>query len=168
MVKRLICVLIIFLSMESCFNYYYIKEDEDKERILNPGLFSFNQKMSLENSKIIDTTCLYLQLLPYNSSISEKENSGIMIFHNDGTYESRSKKYFNISYKKSSVYYGGKFILDGNTLEIQSFYPSSGGKTNYFDRVICQGKINNDTVVIKIFNHNRVFLKKRYEDVFGK
>ena len=75
--------------------------------------------MSKENIMILDTTSLYVEFFSEESDKSEKENPEILIFHNDGYFESQSKKYFN-KFKedrnKKSIYYGGKFILNSNPL----------------------------------------------------
>lgn len=47
---------------------------------------------------------------------------------------------------------------------MESFYPSTGGKTNYYVRKIIYGKIINDTI---IFEHEKnIYIKNNYSDVF--
>lgn len=61
--------------------------------IVEDKLYLLNKTMSFENSKIIDTTSLYIEQ-GKNKSMLEIENPFIIIFHNNGMYELRSKKYF--------------------------------------------------------------------------
>lgn len=85
---------IVFCMLTSCFNYYYyLRKDENMVPIVEDKLYLLNKTMSFENSKIIDTTSLYIEQ-GKNKSMLEIENPFIIIFHNNGMYELRSKKYF--------------------------------------------------------------------------
>ncbi|MGN7812453.1 hypothetical protein [Flavobacterium sp. 22076] len=157
MVRKKIMMLMFLIQFTSCVNYYNLKKDINGEVIVNNELFVFNKKMTEENSKVIDTNHYYVELV---DDLYLNINPDILIFHNDGTFELRSKEYFWNKKNKNSVYYGGKFLLEGNILKIESFYPSSGGRTNYFVKKISKGTIKNDTIMLTVFNDKQIYIKQ--------
>lgn len=167
MVDKKVIVLMCLVVFTSCFRYYYIKEDKNGEPVIGETSYSFNNKMTKENLQVIDTAGFYLELV---DDLSLKgDNPSILIFHNDGTYEIRSKKYFRNFEKermKQSVFYGGRFILDNNNLRTERFYPSAGGKTNYYIKKISTGIVKNDTIILNVFDSKQIYIKKNYNDIF--
>lgn len=120
--------------------------------------------MNIEDSKKIDTTALYVRL-----DVIHSDNPEILIFHNDGFYESQRKKFFRKfekNRKKNSVYYGGKFLIEKEYIKMESFYPSREGKTNWYIKEISTGIIQNDTIRITIFDIEHIYVKKKYGEVF--
>lgn len=159
-----IMILLILFMYSSCSGQHFFKKDKYGEPIVDLNLYTLNKQMSAEDKKIIDTAGLYVEYTKDNIY-----NPQIMIFHSDGFYELRSKKYFNKFRDqrfRNSVYYGGKFILEQNKIKIESFYPSKEGKTNYYIREISEGIIENDTIKIIIFDKEKLFVKKSYKDIF--
>ncbi len=171
MVNKKFLVFSFIMLLSSCMNYYHIKKGINGESNVDLNLYSFNKKMSKENTLIIDTTSIYLEIVSDVESLEKKDNPEIILFHNDGFYESKSKKYFYASFinrKKESVYYGGKFILDHNNLKLESFYPSTGGKTNYYVKEISEGSVRNDSIFLTIFSYKHIYVKKSFNEVFKK
>lgn len=171
MVNKKFLILLLSILFSSCMNYYLIKKGTNGEPNVDMNLYSFNKKMSKENTLIIDTTSIYLEIVSDVESQEKKDNPEIILFHNDGFYERKSKKYFYESFsnrKKESVYYGGKFILDHNNLKLEKFYPSSGGKTNYYVKEVSEGSVRNDSVFLTIFRAKYIYIKKSFNDVFKK
>lgn len=135
-VKKMIILICVFL-LTSCFRYFHIKQNESGEPIVDEKLYTLNKRKTEDNLKIIDTTSYYIEVTDF--LYSRKSNPSILKFHNDGTFEIKSKKYFKQFYKnriKQSVFYGGRFILSNNELKIERFYPSKGGKSNYYIKKI--------------------------------
>jgi len=154
--------------MVSCVATYHIKDDQNGEPTMNKNLYSFNKLMFVEDSEIVDTTAIYVEYNPNESLNSEKTNLEVLIFHNNGFFESTSNKYFR-KFKevrgKHSAYYGGKFTLSGKTISIEKFYPAKEGKAGYYIKEISVGKVNEDTISIKIFNNNYKYVKKKLESL---
>jgi hypothetical protein len=170
MVIKRMFTLSLTILMSSCLNYY-VKKNTNKETNIDLKLYSFSKKLSIEDNKLIDTSAIYLEINTNTGVNNFDYNPEIILFHNDGFFESKSKKYFHSSInkrKKNSVYYGGKFILQKNDLMIESFYPSSGSNTNYFIKEISKGKVINDSIVLTIFGVKKIYLKKKYRDVFPR
>lgn len=167
MVKKTYILLICLVLFTSCFRYYYIKKDKNGEPIISKESYTLNSKMTKDDLKVIDTTSYYLELL---DGFSVKDNNpSILKFHNDGTFEIKSKKYFNNfeqSRSKESVFYGGRFVLNKNDLKIERFYPSTGSTTNYYEKKISKGVVKNDTITLNVFNNNRIYVKKSYVEIF--
>ena len=162
-------MVFIVSILTSCFNRSFIKKDINGEPTVEDISYSINYKMEIKDAKVIDTTALYLELFSSDANQSEKENPEILIFHNNGYFEKRSKKFFSNFEKirtKKSVYYGGKFQLTNKELIIEEFYPTSGSKTNYYDKLKTYGIIKKDTVIIIFFNREYKYVKKRKEDIF--
>lgn len=156
----------LFILLTSCVNYYYIKKDKNGEPNINENEYSINKSMDKQNFQVIDTTSLYLELL---ENLASNDNPNIIRFHNDGSFELKSKKYFNKFSNvrtKKSIYYGGRFCLDGNKLKIEGFYPATGGNSDQYVREISTGIIKNDTVKLMIFNIEHVYIKKTYNEIF--
>ncbi|QHI38240.1 hypothetical protein IMCC3317_36290 [Kordia antarctica] len=163
--KTTIVVLLIVLT--SCVTKYHIENDENGEPIVNKNNYSFNQKMTLDSSDLIDTTSIYIELLSEKTLKSNNNNFDILIFHNDGYFEKTSKKYFRkFKRNKNSVYYGGKFFADGDKIFIEEFYPAKEGKTNYYIKEISEGQINKDTVYITVFGSQHKYVRKDYSEIF--
>lgn len=168
MVGKKIIVLMCLTLFTSCFGYFYVKNDKNGEPIIDKKSYTLNSMMTKDNLKLIDTTSYYLELV--DALYSKDDNPSILIFHNDGTFEIKSKKYFNNFKKKrtkQSVFYGGRFVLHNNELKIESFYPSSGGKTNYYEKKISTGVVKNDTIILIVFNNKQLYVKKSYNEIFN-
>lgn len=74
--------------------------------------------------------------------------------------------FFDKKRNKKSVFYEDKYKLEANTIYLESFYPSSGGKTNRYSKVISKGVIKNDTIFIEFFGTPHKYVKKTYSQIF--
>jgi hypothetical protein len=168
MMKNSVTILLSILLV-SCFSTHRFKRDNDGFPIIDMSLFTLDKKMNLDNSRFLDTTALYVELVSKFSSDYIKENPMILMFHNDGFFVERSKKYFfNFieEEEKYPGYYKGRFSLEENKIKMESFYPSTDGKTNRYKKVISDGEIHGDTISIEIFKSQHKYIKRSYEDVF--
>ena len=138
-----------FLTLNSC--YYRIPENSEGDHILTEKVnYKFTEKPSKEDLTKIDTTTYYIQVFEgryYNED--ERKNPQILIFHNDGFFEDSSilLRQSKRSYDKESILYGGKYRITEDIIELEEFFPSKGGYTNYFCRNISKGKIIGNKIV---------------------
>ena len=148
-IKTLLIFYLLF-SFFNCRQLYKIEKDKYGQPILNEKTkYSFDEKLSDENSKKIDTTAYYVQIFEerfYNEN--EKANPQIIIFHNDGFFKRESVKYFGKWDKvrgKNSVYYGGKYKIIENRILFESFgsYP----EMKKYHKTIDEAKIQGDKIV---------------------
>ena len=165
MSKKYILLTICFFVLVSCG--YKIQKDSFGEPILNEKVkYTFNEIPNSENLQKIDTTAYYVQVFEgreYNEN--EMANPRIIIFHNDSFFERESLLYFG-KFKshrnKNSVYYGGKYRIKNDVIELEEFFPSSGTKTNYYNRNISKGKLNGNKITFDDGNSLiEVFEKKQ-------
>ena len=146
--KILIFLLLFFLL--GCKSYI-VEYDKNGEPKLGKNMnYIFTEKPSVENLKKIDTTAYYIQIFEgryYNEN--EIKNPMVLEFHNDGFYKDSSLKYYkNFSYRtKETIWYGGKYKISGNTIELESFAPSNGSKTKIYIRTFLKGRIVNDKII---------------------
>ncbi|MFV0531378.1 MAG: hypothetical protein ACK5MD_08055 [Flavobacteriales bacterium] len=151
MLKKCFALFILSTILIGCIGYYKIPKNENGERILNDKVqYKFKSIPSKEDLIKIDTSAYYVQIFEgryYNEQ--EKKNPMILIFHNDGYFKNTSVLYHSEFNKrpKNSIYYGGKFKLTDNLIELEKFYPSRGGSTNYYSRNIRRGKIEDDRII---------------------
>ncbi len=163
---RKIAIIIVLVTLTSCFTQYHLKKDKNGELIVNKNQYSLNRKMSPDVFNIIDTTSVYKEVT--NNESLKKNNLNLLIFHDDGYFEDSSLKYFKkFERSKNSVYYGGRFFVDGDKIFIERFYPSSGSKTRYYVKEISEGQVKNDTIEITIFGNRRTYVRNSYDDVFN-
>ena len=151
MLKRYFILLILSLFITGCIGYYRIPKDINGEPILNEKVnYKFTKIPNESDLTKIDTSAYYVQVFEgryYNED--EKKNPMVMIFHSDGYFKQTSILYNSIlnDRNKNSVYYGGKYRITENLIELEKFYPSQGGKTNYYSRNIEKGKIVGDKII---------------------
>ena len=126
-------------------------KDEYGEPNLNEKVkYNFVEMPSKDDFNKIDTTAYYIQVFEgryYNET--EKENPQIIIFHNDGFFKKEILSTFkknDLHRNRNSIYYGGKYRIKGNIIELEEFFPSTGGKTNYYVRNISKGKIDSNKI----------------------
>ena len=162
--KNIILILYILLFFLGCSQLYKIENDRFGEPILNEkAKYTFNEKLSEENSIKIDTTAYYIQIFEgrfYNED--EKNNPGIIIFHSDGFFKRSSVKYFGKWDKvrdKNSVYYGGKYKLIGDKILFESFgrYP----KMKKYYRRMYEARIEGDKLIFEDKNSISIFEKRK-------
>jgi hypothetical protein len=141
------------------------------EPILPVNSYTFKTKLSANDFKKLDTTCLYIEIFEIaTSNDMQRANPSILRFHNDGFYKKDSYLYFGKFDKernKKSAYYGGKYYLKDNKIFIESFYPTSPRSKTLFQQ-ISSGRVSGDTVVLKIFNSEHRYLRKSFNQVFPK
>jgi hypothetical protein len=165
---RKLTILICFFLF-SCVEKLYKIEESNTGIALKENYYTFNREMSVEGSKIIDTTALYIEIFGKNSNESQRANPMIYRFHNDGYFKTDSYLFygkFDDTREKGSVYYGGKFYIEGNNIFIERFYPSKGGKTKYYGKAISKGIVKNDSITIDFFGTKHWYIKKYHDDIF--
>jgi hypothetical protein len=139
-------IIFILFTFNSCAPpSYKFEKNSDGEPILHSDLYTLNKNLTNENFKLIDTSSYYIQSFQgLDSNEGERANPSIYKFHKDGYFKRTSYLYFEkFAYKrtKKSVFYGGKYAIDGETIFMESFYPIKGGKTNRYSKVISKGII---------------------------
>ena len=112
--------------------------------------YSFNEKLNSENQEKIDTTAYYIQVFErryYNEG--EISNPMVLQFHNDGYYKKSSLKYYKNfpNRTKESIWYGGKYRISENNIELEMFATSQGGKTKFYEKIFIKGRIEGDKII---------------------
>ena len=169
MFKRILFISIISLTLVCCVGYYKIPNNEDGEPILNEKTnYSFTHIPNNEDLTKIDTSAYYVQIFEgrfYNDS--EKQNPSVIIFHNDGYFKSTSVKYYlKLSLAKrtkNSIYYGGKYQIENNIIELERFLPSKGGKTKYYSRNISKGNIDRNKIIFDDGQFPIIVYERKYK-----
>ena len=164
-------VLIIALSFNSCLNPgYKLEKNNDGEPIIDIEAYTLNNKPTLEDFNVIDTASYYIELFDgLDSNEDQRANPTILKFHKDGFFKNDSYLYFGKFDKKrhkNSAYYGGKYAIDGNRITMEAFYPSSGGKTKRFSKVIHKGFIEKGIITINFFNTTHKYARRTYSQIF--
>lgn len=165
MVKKIILIFPLLLSICGCGQKLYkIEKDKHGEPLLNnKAQYSLTEKPSNEDLKKIDTSAYYVQTFEgryYNDD--EKRNPRIIIFHNDGFFKNESLLYFGKFDQhrgKNSVYYGGKYRINENIIQLEQFGKYPGYKKWY--RRISEGKIEGDKIIFTDKNSVTVFEKRK-------
>ncbi|WNI35672.1 hypothetical protein [Chryseobacterium sp. SG20098] len=158
MIKYIFSILCMMVFLNSCGQKLYkIEKDKYDEPLLNAKVqYSFKEKPSEEDLKKIDTTTYYVQVFEgryYNEG--EMKNPRIIIFHNDGFFKNESLMYFGKFDEhrgKNSVYYGGKYRIKNNIIQLEQFGKSPDSK-NWYTRRVTNGKIDGNKI---IFNEGLV------------
>jgi hypothetical protein len=165
MVKKIVVALPVLLSILGCGQRLYkIGINKYGEPILNDKVkYSFTEIPDLDDLKKIDTATYYIQIFPDNLDREEiKKNPRIIIFHNDGFFKNESLLYFGKfdEYRgKNSVYYGGKYRIHENILQMEQFGKYPGYKKWY--RRISEGKIEGERIIFKDKNSVTIFEKSK-------
>lgn len=165
MVKYILSIFCTIGFLNSCAQKLYkIEKDQFGEPLLNnKAQYSFTEKPTEEDLKKIDTSAYYVQVFEgrdYNEE--EKKNPRIIIFHNDGFFKNESLLYFGKfdgHRGKSSVYYGGKYRVTHNTVQLEQFGKSPDSK-KWYSRNIIKGKIEKNKI---IFNEGLVSVFEKRE-----
>ena len=152
----------LFISCEK--KLYKFSNDKNGEPIVKEQMYTFNKIMNENDYNVIDTSKFYVQIFDINSSNeTERENPNIIKFHSDGYFKLESKlffgKYDRIRFK-NSVGYGGKFYLEKDKIYLEKFYPSKGGKTQYFVKLISDCLIKGDTLFVDNKEKKEVYVKR--------
>lgn len=157
--------MILCSTLFGCTCYYEILKDDNGEPILNEKInCKFVRIPNKKDLTKIDTTAFYVQMFEgrhYNED--ERKNPSILIFHNDGFFNKTSALYylkFN-NRTKNSINYGGKYRIKEKLIELEEFYPSRGGKTNYYSRNIRKGEIVGNQIVFD--DGVLIIYEKKYE-----
>lgn len=162
-------LLISFSLLSACFiNYDYIPKNNKGERLLNQKVnYRFNSTPNSEDLKRLDTKAYYVQtFLGRCHNRDEMKVRAVMQFDKDGYFKKRYLHDFKFSpnkINKNDIDYGGKYKINDNNLLFEEFYPTSGGKTDYFKRVIQKGKLINDFMIIGDNQYTKVIYKKMYQ-----
>ena len=156
----------LLVSLCSCSHLYKIEKDKFGEPIRNEkAQYTFNERLSNENSEKIDTTAYYIQIFPVGYDREDLvKNPGIIIFHNDGFFKRESLLYYGYHDKnrdKKSVYYGGKYKIVDYDIYLEEFYPLRGDYTKYYTREISKGKIDGDKLIFEDKNSTTIFQKRK-------
>ena len=159
MISRATTLFLVFSSfiLSSCIpsiGFHRIPINQDGERIIgNTVKWRFEKIPTAEDLQKVDTAAYYVQVFEgryYNED--EKKDPQILLFHNDGFFKRTSMEYRLYNPNKNSTRYGGKYKITEYQIKMEQFYPSKGGKTNYFQRHIRTANIIGDRIVI--FNEN--------------
>lgn len=165
MVKIFFFSFPIFLCICGCIQKQYkIERDKYGEPILNSKTkYSFDKLPTEDDLIKIDTTAYYVQLFEgryYNEN--EIKNPRIIIFHNDGFFKNESLLYFgkfDEHRNKNSVYYGGKYKINGNVIQMEQFGKYPDYKKWY--KRISEGKIEGGRIIFKNENSVTIFEKRK-------
>lgn len=125
--------------------------------------YKFTEKPGLEVFSKIDTAALYMQVFEgryYNDT--EKQNPEIIIFYSDGFFEQTLPRLYdkNKEPDRRSLY-GGRYKVNGNVLQTESFTPSRGGNTKYWNRFFQKAKIEGDRIIFAETNHSSLSVYKK-------
>lgn len=144
--------IICFFTLTNC-GYHRISKDKFGEPNVNKNAqYNFVEIPTENDFQKIDTTAYYIQVFEgryYNES--EKKNPQIIIFHNDGFFKKESFLHLGKEDKhrtKKSIYYGGKYRIKESIIEFEEFFPSRGGRTNYYVRNISKGRIEGNKLFL--------------------
>ncbi len=146
-----------------CYRCYRIPENKDYERLVKLEMFKLKEPMQPKDFKIIDTTAIYKESYHVRGRSDKmsypcSEMCNGLKFYKDGhfaiLYNVKERKDFIFKRNRFSVSTYGRFVLDGNKIKIEQFYPISGGMTNYFCKEYGEGIIINDTIKLKLFSHD--------------
>lgn len=165
MVKYIILLLCSIFVYSCGQQLYKIEKDQYGEPMLNDkAQYSFTKIPSKDDLKKIDTTAYYVQIFPSDYNREEiTSNPGILIFHKDGFFKREGLKYFgkfDKERKKNSIWYGGKYIINGKNILLESFYILSPNSKLY-SREIDEGEIIGDKIIFHGPNIKDVFEKKK-------
>jgi len=159
--------IVLILLLISC-NAQVVEFDKNDEPILGKNIqYNIIEKPNFEDLKKIDTTAYYVQIFEgryYNEG--EISNPIALKFHNDGYFNRSSVKNYNrFSYRtKEMIWYGGKYKIYGDNIELEEFAPSTGSKTKIFRRLIKKGRIDGDKIIFDDKKNNTlvsVYQKKQ-------
>jgi hypothetical protein len=170
-IKYFTIIFILFIFNSCAPPSYKFEKNSDGEPILESDLYTLNKNLTNENFKVIDTSCYYIETFAgLDSNENQRANPFIFKFHKDGYYKEDSYLYFgkfDNERTKKSVFYGGKYSIDGEIIFLESFYPIKGGKTSRYSKVISKGIIKNDTIFIEFFGTPHKFVRKNYNQIFN-
>ena len=162
MVKRIISSVCLS-TIICCTKVYHFPSEDVTQQVIDDSFYTFKKKLDADGIKKIDTTILYVQIFDSESNDEERANPRLMKFHNDGYFQSRSRrtigKDLDIYRTKKSQHYGGKYYLDKDAIFIEAFYPTTGGKSSNYTREISKGRIYGDTISLNIFGYKMRFVK---------
>jgi len=153
MVKYIYSVFFL-ISFLNCYGQklYKINKNKYGEPLLNEkAQYSFTYVLDNDDLKKIDTAAFYKQVFEDDySNYTEKKNPRIIIFHNDGFFKNESFLYFgkfSNHRNKNSIYYGGKYRINGNKIELERFIKSPDSK-NWYIRNITSGIIEGNRIIL--------------------
>lgn len=161
MAKRNI-ILVFFMGVLSCTKVYYFPTADKQQPMLYPNAYTFDKKLALNDFKTIDTTALYVQIFDSEANDDERANPRILNFHNDGYFETHSKKTLGkpeFKRTKNAIYYGGKYFVEDTNIFIEAFYPTTGSKARSFTRKISKGTLYGDTISLNIFGSRTRYVR---------
>lgn len=170
-IKYFIASISILFFISCAHPSYKIEANKDGEPLLNPLLYTLNEKLTDEDFKIIDTLSFYIESFEgLDSNEDQRANPVIYKFHANGYFKQDSFLYYGKFDKvrtKNSAYYGGKYDINGNTIIFESFYPISGNNERKFSKVISRGVIEKDTIIIDFFGTTHKYIRKSYSEIFN-
>ena len=149
--NKYLLIIVLLLTQVSCIGYYKLSNNQGGEPILNKRVnYKFIYIPKGKDLIKIDTSAYYVQKFEgryYNEG--EKQNPQVLLFHNDGFFKSTFVKHLleAKNRKKNSVYYGGKYRISNNSVELEQFYPMHGGKTKYYSRNITKGVLKENKII---------------------
>lgn len=159
-------IYIVFITLTSCG--YHVVLNTNKEPVINQKYFKFNQPMTIKDCTVIDTGVIYrLDHTISNNEIfnpREYDYNEYLKFYSDGTFLKIYKKEIftpNDLIEDSNSTWRGRFILEGNEIILEQFYPRQVPEKRY-DRKILKGTVVNEMLVINwdTGNLKRIYIKQ--------
>jgi hypothetical protein len=138
-------LLIISLTIALMSCGYRVTKSLDGQNLIDQSNFKFNQPMTEKNFDIIDTSTVYKKVPAQNWDYNE-----YLKFYSNGSYIHVFKK---TDFSKTDLYvdknsvWRGRFILTGNNIETEGFYPNQAPIKTYYRQVL-SGQIKGDTIII--------------------
>lgn len=155
--KFFIAFLFFSSLIFSCQTYYRF-DIKAGENIPKNAPYTLVKVMDSIDSSLLDTTKIYHEVSYYHNN-KEFVNKTLtsLKFNGDGTLHIFRK---SNTLDKSNNYIEHRFVIDGDKLQIEGFFPSKGGKTKLYTRELSHGYINGNNVVINWLNViNTVYVK---------
>jgi hypothetical protein len=164
--KSILFILICFICLFSCS--YQVTRTANGEALINSKFYKLNQSMTLNDLSTIDTGAVYKKSYSIiNGKPYEPDNDEYLKFYGNGTclaiYGNIPFKSSDLDKDKSSTDWR-HFVLTGNEIQIEGFYPNQAPIRQY-DRKVLKGSIRKDTLFLDwgSGNQKKVFIKQAFQ-----
>lgn len=151
-------VLVMFCILLNSCGYRVTKSIDGKSSI-KQAYFKFNQAMKPNDFAVIDTGALYKKVKAQSYDYNEYYK-----FYADGTFLNVYKKDLvsqnDLNAENNSVW-RGRFILSGNEITMEQFYPKQAPSKRY-ERKVLKGTLKNDTLILNwdVGNLKHIYIKQ--------
>lgn len=150
--------ILTFILLSSCG--YHVTRSADGKASINQAYFKFNQPMKSNDFSVIDTGAIYKKIKAQNYDYND-----YIKFYANGTFLNVYKKELflknDLSVENSSVW-RGRFIVSGNEIKIEQFYPQQAPNKKY-ERKVLKGVIKNDSLIVNWDDGNlkQIYIKEQ-------